>query len=537
MDKSKIDDTLISLGREKGFLTCSEIADALPDELISAEEITDLILTLESLNIEILDDMPYSLELDGEEEVMEEEEGEVDDPAKMYLREIARRPLLTREEEVKLSREIEEGERIIQEAIFEVPMAVTAFRLMLVDAVRNRRQPSDVLSFPVQARGGEKETRLARIARRLLDLLQKVGGDDEKVRSILIRTHISREALREITDRVKDIADRMEKIQEQIFSVERSLNLKAEEICRAVENYTWNSGDERTRRDELMRYGRRLIRLLRRVDSFERRVGIPYDKLRSILERIKNGEEIAGKAKTRIVESNLRLVVSIARRYLGRTQGLTFLDLVQEGNIGLMKAVDRFDYRRGYKFSTYATWWIRQAITRAIADQSRTVRIPVHMIETINRMAKVSRRLVQSLGRDPSPEELAREMKIPVSKVNEILRVMQDPIPLETPIGKDDETQLIDLIEDRKSPSPISEATFRMLRERIEEVLNMLTPRERMVICLRFGLEDGYPRTLEEVGAMFKVTRERVRQIEAKALNKLRHPKRSRLLRGFWDGD
>ena len=537
MSKGRIDDTLINLGREKGFLTCSEIADALPDELISAGEITDLILTLESLNIEILDDIPYSLDLDVEEEEIEEEEGEVDDPARIYLREIARRPLLTREEEVKLSKEIEEGERIIQEAIFEVPMAVTVFRLMLIDAVRNRRQPSDVLSFPVQGRGGEKEARLAEIARRLLDLLQKIGGDDERVRSILIRTHISREALREITDKVKDFADRMEKIQEQIFGVERSLNLKVEEICRAIENHTWNSGDGQMKDGDLLRYGRRLIRLLRLIDSIERKVGMPHDKLRSVLERIKNGEEIAGKAKTRIVESNLRLVVSIARRYLGRTQGLTFLDLVQEGNIGLMKAVDKFDYRRGYKFSTYATWWIRQAITRAIADQSRTIRIPVHMIETINRMAKVSRQLVQRLGRDPSPEELAGAMKISVSKVNEILRVMQDPISLETPIGKEDETQLIDLIEDRRSPSPLSEATFRMLRERIEEALSMLTPRERMVICLRFGLEDGYPRTLEEVGAMFKVTRERVRQIEAKALSKLRHPKRSRLLRGFWDGD
>lgn len=499
---------LIALGKEKGHLTFEEVNNILPVNIVSSEEIDDILSILGGENIKLVDTEDDMTKEAAAEEAQEEKKEEppaaegvsklvqIDDPVKMYLRQMGQISLLTRKEEIEIAGKIKDAEAKVRDAVSDLAIAKTKALEILNKAIKEEVNPEEFLNI-------DPKLKLTKLKKKLDSLTNSL----KKART---RSSIGR--------LVKDANLAMPVVEEIVKKIDELLAEHSRVVSQAA----------RAKRNR----DRGEIELLRKQKTrIERELGEPVDFMKEHFRLIKSLEVKLNKNKKELVAANLRLVVSIAKKYTNR--GLSFLDLIQEGNIGLMKAVDKFEYKRGYKFSTYATWWIRQAITRSIADQSRTIRIPVHMTETINKLIRVSRALVQENGKEPTPEEIAHRMRIPVDKVRGILKIAQEPISLQTPIGEEGDTHFGDFIEDKRAISPANATAYSMLKEEMDDVLGTLTDREKKVLRLRFGIGDGYPRTLEEVGAIFKVTRERVRQIEAKALRKLRHPTRSRRLKNF----
>jgi len=606
---------LIKLGKERGFLTYSEINDHLPDDLVDAEQIEAIISTFGDMGIQVYDQAPDQEQLliaadappvaQPDEDVEEQAEaalstvdsefGRTTDPVRMYMREMGSVELLTREGEIEIAKRIEDGLRHMILAISACPTTVREI-LDLADKVEKDElridevvdglidpnakddfdpkkaapstedeeaqieeeegeedeeaaeaaQSASLLKLKGEAL--EKFARIRRLFEKQLKALELKGSKDkdylrarDQISSELMTIRFTARTVERLSDSVRSLVDEVRRHEREIhdISVEKAQMPRAHFIkvfAGAEGSKRWLSTEinsEQPWTESLRRVEPSILELLSKIQAVQQKIGISIRDLKEINKQMSTGEAKARRAKREMTEANLRLVISIAKKYTNR--GLQFLDLIQEGNIGLMKAVDKFEYRRGYKFSTYATWWIRQAITRSIADQARTIRIPVHMIETINKMNRISRQILQETGQEPDPATLAQRMEMPEEKIRKILKISKEPISMETPIGDDDDSHLGDFIEDTSTVAPSEAATYASLRDVTKEVLDTLTPREAKVLRMRFGIEMSTDHTLEEVGKQFDVTRERIRQIEAKALRKLRHPSRSERLKSFLD--
>ncbi len=529
---------LVAIAKEQGYITYEEINEILPMTFDSAEQIDQVLIFLSGMDIQVLNQAEVDRQKERKKEAKEQEalpkrsEGTSDDPVRMYLKEMGSVPLLTREEEVEISKRIEKAQIQIEKIIMRFRYS-TREAISIINYLTNGKDRFDKIIAEKEV--SDKQGYL-NLLPKLSSLLRK---EDAILENLLIQL---RNPKLKKTDRVK-ISEDMEKCRIRTQAYLRRLHLRhniiedfGEVILNAYERFLVIEKEmqELAPRAQKNKFAAgKLLALERRLRKRELAAGRSLDEFKKDVRMLQRWMDKSQEAKREMVESNLRLVISIAKKYTNR--GLSFLDLIQEGNMGLMKAVEKFEYRRGYKFSTYATWWIRQAVTRAIADQARTIRIPVHMIETINKVLRGAKKLMMETGREPTPEELAAELGLTPERVREIYKIAQHPISLQAEVGEGGESQFGDFLEDTTIESPAEATGYAILKDKMNEVLSTLTDRERTVLIERFGLLDGKPKTLEEVGLRFKVTRERVRQIEAKALRKMRHPTRSKQLQAFLD--